>query len=69
MSERWKRAHWVQNIIHNPSILFTVNYKILKGTTRIVDRDNQPKLAAEVSNLMNTKYRWNEGLIVEIIPD
>jgi hypothetical protein len=57
------------HIIHNPSILFTVNYKILKGTTRIVDRDNQPKLAAEVSNLMNTKYRWNEGLIVEIIPD
>jgi hypothetical protein len=27
ISEHLKRAHWVQNIIHNPRVLFTVNEK------------------------------------------
>jgi len=35
---------------------------------RIIDQDWEPKLAAEVSKLMSTKYRWDKGLIVEIIP-
>jgi hypothetical protein len=37
-----------------------------EGTARIVDQE-EPKLAAEVSNLMGTIYRWNDGLIVELI--
>jgi hypothetical protein len=38
------------------------------GTARMVDKEKEPKLAAEVSNLMSTKYGWNEGLIIELIP-
>jgi hypothetical protein len=34
----------------------------------LIDKDKGSKLAAEVSNLMDRKYRWNEGLIVELIP-
>ena len=67
MSELHKHAHWVQNIMHNPRVSFTVNDKIFTGTARIVEQDNEPKLAAEVSNLMSTKYGWNEGLIVELV--
>ncbi len=40
MSEHWKNADWVQNIIHNPRVLFTINDKTLKGSARIVDRAN-----------------------------
>ena len=61
MSEREKQAHWVQNIMYNPTISFAVNYDTGKDTARVVDQEKEPKLA-EVTNLMNTKYRWYEGL-------
>ena len=32
----------------------------------LIDKDKESKLAAEVSNLMDTKYRWNQGLIIEL---
>ena len=67
ISELYKHAHWVQNIMHNPRVSFTVNDKIFTGTARIVEQDKEPKLAAEVSNLMSTKYGWSEGLIVELV--
>jgi len=64
MSERLKRAHWVQNIIHNPRVLFTVNERTFEGIARLIDQQKDAKLA----NLMSTKYKWDRGLIVEIIP-
>ena len=68
ISERLNRAHWVQNIKHNPRVSFTVNHKTFEGNARIIDKDKEHKLATKVSNLMDRKYRWNEGLIVELIP-
>jgi hypothetical protein len=53
--------------MHNPRVSFTVNDNIFTGTARMVEQDKEPKLAAEVSNLMSTKYGWNEGLIVELV--
>ena len=69
MSEHLKRAHWVQNIIYNPSVLFTVNQKTFEGTARLVDQEKDAKLASQIANLMGAKYKWDRGLIVEIIPD
>ncbi|MGB7953660.1 MAG: nitroreductase/quinone reductase family protein [Candidatus Nitrosopolaris sp.] len=69
MSEHLKRAHWVQNIIHNPSVLFTVNEKTFEGTAILVDQEKDAKLASQIANLMGAKYKWDRGLIVEIIPD
>ena len=66
MSERREKAHWIQNIIHNSRVSFTVNYKSFEGKARIVDKTTDAKLAEEVSNLMHTKYGWSDGLIVEI---
>lgn len=68
MSEHLKRAHWVQNIIHNPSVLFTVNQKTFEGTARLVDQEKDAKLASQIANLMGAKYKWDRGLIVEITP-
>jgi deazaflavin-dependent oxidoreductase (nitroreductase family) len=68
ISERLEGAHWVQNIKHNPAVSFSINDNIFKGTARIVDREKESELAEEVSKLMNTKYKWSQGLIVELTP-
>jgi len=69
MSERRKRAHWVQNIIHDPRVLFTVNERTFEGIARLIDQEKDAKLASHIANLMSTKYKWDRGLIVEIIPN
>ena len=61
ISERFKDADWVQNIQHNATVSFTINDKVFKGNARIVDQE-------KVSKLMNTKYKWSQGLVVELTP-
>ena len=68
VSERLDSAHWVQNIKHNPAVSFGINNNMFKGTARIVDQEKESALAAEVLKLMDTKYRWSQGLIVELTP-
>lgn len=68
ISERKEKAHWIQNIIHNPIVMFTVNCKSFEGTARTVDRFTEHKLAGEIASVMNSKYGWSDGLIVELTP-
>ncbi len=68
ISERLEDAHWVRNIKHNPSVSFSINDKVFKGNARLVDQEKESTLAAEVSKLMNTKYKWGQGLIIELTP-
>jgi deazaflavin-dependent oxidoreductase (nitroreductase family) len=69
ISEQLDIAHWVQNIKRNPKVSFNIaNDNVFKGTARIVDQEKESELAIEVSKLMNTKYKWSQGLIVELTP-
>jgi hypothetical protein len=68
ISERLDRAHWVQNIKHNATVSFSINDRIFKGNARIVDQEKEAALAAEVFKLMDTKFKWSQGLIVELTP-
>ena len=68
ISERFKDAHWVQNIKHNPKVSFSINENVFYGTARVVDQEKESGLAGEVSKLMNTKYKWSQGLVVELTP-
>jgi deazaflavin-dependent oxidoreductase (nitroreductase family) len=68
ISERLKDAHWVQNIKRNATVSFSTNDKVFKGNARIVDQEKEPALSAEVLKLMDTKYKWSQGLIVELTP-
>ena len=54
--------------MHNQRVMFTVNSNSFEGTAQIVDKNTEPKLAEEVSNLMYKKYGWNDGLIVQLTP-
>jgi hypothetical protein len=47
-------------------VSFKVNNKTYKGYARIVDKIKEPILAKAVSDLMFSKYGWNDGLIVEL---
>ena len=68
LSERLEGAHWVKNIKHDAVISFSINNTIFKGNARIVDQEKEPVLSAEVSKLMDTKYKWSQGLFVELAP-
>ena len=66
LSERKKDSDWVQNIISDPNVSFNVNNKAYKGYARLVDKNKELTLANAVSNLMFSKYGWQDGLIVEL---
>jgi hypothetical protein len=68
ISDRLAGAHWVQNIKHNAKLSFSINDKVFKGNARIVDQQQEPVLSAEVLRLMDAKYKWSQGLIVELTP-
>ncbi len=68
ISERLEGAHWVQNIKHNPVVSFSINDRIFKGNARIVDQEKETALSAEILKLMDTKFKWSQGLIAELTP-
>ena len=68
ISERREQAHWVQNISNNPRIAFSVYDRTFEGIARLVDPKKEPELTTRISELMDSKYRWHQGLIVEITP-
>lgn len=69
VAESGERAHWVQNIRRNPAVAFQVGGVRFTGSGRAVDRAAEPELAAAVAALMDAKYAWSNGLIVELAPD
>ena len=68
VSEGKEKAHWVQNIIRYSKVMFTVNSKSFEGTARAIDKPTEHKLTQQISSLMDTKYGWSNGLIVELTP-
>jgi uncharacterized pyridoxamine 5'-phosphate oxidase family protein len=68
VSERRERAHWVQNIKQNPTVKFKVSNKMFEGIARSVEPMREPELVARISKLMDSKYKWSQGLIVELAP-
>jgi deazaflavin-dependent oxidoreductase (nitroreductase family) len=65
MSEGREHAHWVQNILHDPKVSFSVGSKSFSGVAKVVERG---PAAAKVKKLMKEKYGWDEGMIVELAP-
>jgi deazaflavin-dependent oxidoreductase (nitroreductase family) len=68
VAELFEGAHWVQNIRRDPAITFRVNGQSYRGRGRVIDRAAEPELAAAVAALMDAKYDWSDGLIVELAP-
>ena len=69
IAEHREQAHWVKNIQRNQDISFRVHGEIFKGTGRSVDAINETKLVRLVAGLMQAKYQWSDGLVVELCPE
>jgi deazaflavin-dependent oxidoreductase (nitroreductase family) len=69
VSERRERSHWVQNVRHQPSVAFMVERSLRRAIARPLDPAAEPELHAQVSRLMDERYEWSDGLIVEIAPE
>ena len=69
ISEGREDAHWAKNIQHNPHIAFRVQGQTYTGTGRAVNRATELELAQTISALMQAKYKWSDGLIVELCPE
>ncbi len=65
IAERREGADWVQNILHNPAITFRVGKEIYRGRARVVPPD-ETALTQTIRQLMDEKYGWSDGLIVEL---
>ncbi len=68
VAEMRERSHWVQNIRHDSSVTFRVGKKSLMGSARTLDKKVEPELFAAVKERMESKYKWGDGLIVELTP-
>lgn len=67
-AELRERADWVQNIQHNPAVTVRVGVRVFAATGRVVDQVAEPERAAAVRALMDAKYGWSDGLLVELCP-
>jgi deazaflavin-dependent oxidoreductase (nitroreductase family) len=77
VSEMRRASGWVKNIERDPRVSFSVGTRgaresVLPNTAaraRAVERADEPELVARVSALMDEKYGWSDGLIVELAPE
>ena len=71
MSEFPERSDWVRNIGHNPDVTIRIGTRDAEPmpcTGRLVDRTTERTLGAAVARLMDAKYNWSDGQIVELRP-
>ena len=76
VSELRERANWVKNIIGNPEVYFGVGTsdnrecvrKNTRARARVINEAEESDLHKEICALMNTKYGWSNGLVVELAP-
>jgi deazaflavin-dependent oxidoreductase (nitroreductase family) len=61
-------ADWVQNILHNSTVSFWVEGQTYQGIGHLVDPDLEPGTVAALTAQFDAKYRWSDGLLVELYP-
>lgn len=76
VSEMRERSNWVQNIRKDPGVTFSIGTRkdkqagrpMASATARVMVPEDEPELAGAVKKLMDKKYGWSDGLIVELLP-
>ena len=77
VAENRERAGWVKNLRAHAQARFSIGDRddrerslaTKHARARIIDPDHDPTLAAAVRSLMDAKYAWSDGLIVELAPE
>jgi deazaflavin-dependent oxidoreductase (nitroreductase family) len=70
VAERREDAQWVKNLQRDPAVTFCVGPREKPGVARRATARavREAKLVAAVSSLMDAKYGWSDGLVIEITP-
>jgi len=66
LAEHGYRANWVRNVLKNPDVSIRIGEEESKATARIVDAEAEPELYQRARGRSNQKYKWGDGLPVEI---
>jgi deazaflavin-dependent oxidoreductase (nitroreductase family) len=77
VSERREQSGWVKNIRSEPRVHFSVGTRSQPGAAvpstagraRVVTEGDEPALVAAIKSLMDRRYGWSDGLIVELSPE
>jgi deazaflavin-dependent oxidoreductase (nitroreductase family) len=67
-SETGEAAAWVKNIRRNPEVIVRIEASRISATARVLDREIDRELWAEVAAIAERKYEWGDGLPVAITP-
>jgi deazaflavin-dependent oxidoreductase (nitroreductase family) len=70
VSERHEKAHWVQNVLHQPAVQMRLGREAAwqAAQARALDPGADAELVATIRALMEAKYKWSDGLIVAVCP-
>jgi deazaflavin-dependent oxidoreductase (nitroreductase family) len=66
LAEHGDRAHWVQNLRHQPLVQVLIADTTYEARARLVDDVEEPSLAQQVRARSIDKYGWGGGSIVEL---
>ena len=77
ISEHREESGWVKNLRARSTVRFSVGTRQnhaaglaeTPARARVIDDEEEPELATAVRALMDARYRWSEGLIVELTPE
>jgi deazaflavin-dependent oxidoreductase (nitroreductase family) len=67
-AETGEAAAWIKNIRSNPEVTLHIGERQFSAMARVLDRDTDRELWDQVAALATRKYRWGDGLPVEISP-
>ena len=74
VSERREESGWVKNLRKEPRVRFSIGTREAPeaalassvGRGRVVSATEAPDLVLAVRALMDAKYKWSDGLVVEL---
>jgi F420H(2)-dependent quinone reductase len=67
-AETGEAAAWIRNIRRNTEVVVRIGEQCVEGTARVLDREIDRELWAQVAAIADRKYGWGDGLPVEISP-
>lgn len=65
LAEHGYRAHWVRNVLANPSVTITLAGRRWKAIGQVLEPDTDAELYMDVRTLAREKYGWGDGLPLE----
>jgi deazaflavin-dependent oxidoreductase (nitroreductase family) len=74
VAELREQAGWVKNLTKDPRVMFSVGTRSARSSVvartaasaRIVRGDDDRELITAIEALMDAKYGWSDGLVVEL---